>query len=117
MIGVLPNPHGSGYRPAPIGDSIARQCYSTLLGPPLAVTRLTTLREKNSGILGPADLLLKKAAESRRVSTAFYHANMGIVQPEEEAGRLARLSLSQSFSLGEKVRREPRLSSTSSKER
>jgi hypothetical protein len=60
----LPNLHGSVYRPASIGDSIARQCYSTLLGPPLAVTRLTTLREKNSGILGPADLLLKKAAEA-----------------------------------------------------
>jgi hypothetical protein len=33
----------------------------------LAVTRLTALREKNSGILGPADLLLKKAAEAARL--------------------------------------------------
>ena len=62
MISVFPT-HGSGYRPAPIGDSIARQCYSTSLGPPLAVTRLTALREKNPGILGP-DLLLKKAEEA-----------------------------------------------------
>jgi len=29
-----------------------------LTGLTLAVTRLTALREKNSGILGPADLLL-----------------------------------------------------------
>jgi hypothetical protein len=32
----------------------------------LAVTRLTALREKNSGSLGPADLLLKKAVEAAK---------------------------------------------------
>jgi hypothetical protein len=44
----------------------------------LAVTGLTALREKNSEISGPTDLLLKKAAEAAGVWTTSYHANMGI---------------------------------------
>ena len=54
-----------------------------LIGSLLAVTRLTTLREKNSGILGPPTFS-KKAAEAAKSGPPYYHANMGIFQPEEE---------------------------------